>query len=44
MRRLLVPVVAALALALASTALAEPLFVINGRAWGHGIGMSQYGA
>ena len=44
MRRLLVPVVAALALALASTALAEPLFVIKGRGWGHGIGMSQYGA
>ena len=44
MRRLLPLAVAALALACATSALAAPVFVINGRGWGHGIGMSQYGA
>ena len=44
------PVVAALAAVLATGALfpvaasAEPLFVITGRGWGHGVGMSQEGA
>lgn len=28
----------------ATTAAAAPTFVIKGRAWGHGVGMSQYGA
>ena len=44
MRRLLPLAVAAVALACATSALAAPVFVINGRGWGHGIGMSQYGA
>ncbi|MGE5691581.1 MAG: SpoIID/LytB domain-containing protein [Pseudomonadota bacterium] len=28
----------------AATAPAQPTFVINGRGWGHGVGMSQWGA
>ena len=44
MRRLLPLAAAALALACATSALAAPVFVIKGRGWGHGIGMSQYGA
>ena len=44
MRRLLPLAVAAVALACATSALAAPVFVVNGRGWGHGIGMSQYGA
>jgi stage II sporulation protein D len=45
MRRfLLLTAMTALALALAAEAAAAPLFVISGRGWGHGIGMSQYGA
>jgi stage II sporulation protein D len=44
MRRLLPLAVAAVALACATSALAAPIFVVNGRGWGHGIGMSQYGA
>ena len=44
MRRssLLVAVLAALAFA--SNAVASTLFVVHGRGWGHGIGMSQWGA
>ena len=34
----------ALALVLAAPAGAGTLFVIDGRGWGHGVGMSQYGA
>lgn len=42
MRRLLLTCV--LALACAAPAGAGTLFLIDGRGWGHGIGMSQYGA
>jgi stage II sporulation protein D len=45
MRRLLLPfTVALLALACAAGATAAPLFVLQGSGWGHGVGMSQYGA
>jgi SpoIID/LytB domain protein len=44
MRRLF-PLVALLAgLAVASAAEAKSLFVIRGKGWGHGVGMSQWGA
>ena len=44
MRRFL-PLVALLAvLVLAESASARTLFVINGNGWGHGVGLSQYGA
>ena len=42
MRRALI--LAALWLGVAAPATAGTLFVIDGRGWGHGIGMSQYGA
>jgi stage II sporulation protein D len=42
MRRLLV--IVALALCLPAAARAGTLFLIDGRGWGHGVGMSQYGA
>jgi stage II sporulation protein D len=42
MRRSLV--ICALALLLAAPAAGGTLFVIDGRGWGHGVGMSQYGA
>ena len=42
MRRLLV--ICAVALATAAPAGAGTVFLIDGRGWGHGIGMSQYGA
>jgi stage II sporulation protein D len=42
MRRLLL--ICALALAAAAPAGAGTVFLIDGRGWGHGIGMSQYGA
>ncbi|HEY7794581.1 MAG TPA: SpoIID/LytB domain-containing protein [Gaiellaceae bacterium] len=42
MRRFLV--IAALALLLPGTAGAGTVFLIDGRGWGHGVGMSQYGA
>jgi stage II sporulation protein D len=42
MRRLLI--LAGLWLGLAAPATAGTLFVIDGRGWGHGVGMSQYGA
>jgi stage II sporulation protein D len=44
MRRLLPALVAVLALAFVSSAPAKSLFVITGRGWGHGVGMSQWGA
>ena len=45
MRRLLPPVAVLVALlALAPSASAGTLFVLTGRGWGHGVGMSQYGA
>jgi stage II sporulation protein D len=44
MRRLVSLAAAAVALACATGALAAPTFVVKGRGWGHGIGMSQYGA
>jgi stage II sporulation protein D len=44
MRRSSLLVVLLAALAFSSSAAASPLFVLSGRGWGHGIGMSQYGA
>jgi stage II sporulation protein D len=44
MRRLLLPVVLLAALVLATSADARTLFVIHGKGWGHGVGMSQWGA
>jgi stage II sporulation protein D len=44
MRRLLLPVVLLAALVFAANASARTLFVIHGKGWGHGVGMSQYGA
>jgi stage II sporulation protein D len=43
-RSLILFVVAALALAVAPSAPAGPVFFVDGRGWGHGIGMAQYGA
>jgi len=43
MRRLFATVVLA-ALALAPSAAGAPVFFVEGRGWGHGIGMAQYGA
>ena len=42
MRR--IALVAALALLLPAAASAAPVFLVSGRGWGHGVGMSQYGA
>ena len=44
MRRLILATAAVLALAFASSAPAKSLFVVTGRGWGHGVGMSQWGA
>ncbi|HYY32428.1 MAG TPA: SpoIID/LytB domain-containing protein [Gaiellaceae bacterium] len=44
MRRLSLLVVLAAALTCASTAAAKTTFVVWGRGWGHGVGMSQWGA
>ncbi len=44
MRRLLLVLALALALALPSAAAAGSLFLVSGRGWGHGVGLSQYGA
>ena len=38
------PVLLALVLTLATAATARAEYVIDGRGWGHGVGMSQYGA
>jgi stage II sporulation protein D len=43
-RFLLTALVATLALVSAAGALAAPVFFVDGRGWGHGIGMAQYGA
>jgi stage II sporulation protein D len=42
--RRIVLLAALLALAGAPAAAAEPVFVVKGRGWGHGIGLSQWGA
>jgi stage II sporulation protein D len=44
MRRLVILLVLAAALALPGGALAQAIFVINGYGFGHGIGMAQYGS
>ena len=44
MRRLALPVAILLALASAASAAATPVFVLKGHGWGHGVGLSQYGA
>jgi SpoIID/LytB domain protein len=44
MRRLALPVALVIALASAAGAAASPVFVLRGEGWGHGVGMSQYGA
>lgn len=44
MRRLALPVAILIALASAAGAAASPVFVLKGHGWGHGVGMSQYGA
>jgi stage II sporulation protein D len=44
MHRLALLFACSLTLACAASAAASPIFVIDGRGWGHGIGMSQYGA
>ncbi|HEX5468552.1 MAG TPA: SpoIID/LytB domain-containing protein [Gaiellaceae bacterium] len=44
MRRLTLPVAILVALAFAAGAAASPIFVLKGSGWGHGVGMSQYGA
>ena len=44
MRRLVIPLVLAVALAAPGAAYAAPSFVFRGHGWGHGIGMAQYGA
>jgi SpoIID/LytB domain protein len=44
MRRLLLPAALLAALAFAASASSATLFVVNGKGWGHGVGMSQWGA
>jgi SpoIID/LytB domain protein len=44
MRRLALPVAILVALASAAGAAATPVFVLKGHGWGHGVGLSQYGA
>jgi SpoIID/LytB domain protein len=44
MRRYLPALVAVLALVFVASAPAKSLFVIKGRGWGHGVGLSQWGA
>jgi stage II sporulation protein D len=44
MRRALLPIAALLAIAVPASADAATRFVVRGAGWGHGIGMSQYGA
>jgi SpoIID/LytB domain protein len=44
MRRLLLAVVPIAALAFATSASSATLFVVKGKGWGHGVGMSQWGA
>ncbi len=44
MRRLTGLLTVVVALGAASTASAGTTFVVDGHGWGHGVGMSQYGA
>jgi stage II sporulation protein D len=44
MPRLALPVAILVALACAAGAAASPVFVLKGHGWGHGVGLSQYGA
>jgi SpoIID/LytB domain protein len=44
MRRLFLLVVLLTALSFASSASAQSLYIVWGRGWGHGVGMSQWGA
>jgi len=44
MRRLLLVLAVSLGLALPQAAAAGSLFLVSGRGWGHGVGLSQYGA
>jgi len=44
MHRLALLVVTMIAFACAASAAASPVFVLDGHGWGHGVGMSQYGA
>ena len=44
MRRLALPVAILVALAAAASAAASPVYVLKGHGWGHGVGLSQYGA
>jgi stage II sporulation protein D len=44
MRRSLFATVSVCALLVTASAAAAPLFLVDGRGWGHGIGMPQYGA
>jgi stage II sporulation protein D len=44
MRRLALPVAILVALASAASAAASPVYVLKGHGWGHGVGLSQYGA
>ena len=44
MRRFALPVAILIALASAASAAASPVFVLKGHGWGHGVGLSQYGA
>jgi SpoIID/LytB domain protein len=43
-RRLLLPLALLSALAFAASASSATLFVVRGKGWGHGVGMSQWGA
>jgi len=44
MRRFALPVAILVALVSAAGAAATPVFVLKGHGWGHGVGLSQYGA
>jgi stage II sporulation protein D len=44
MRRFALPAAILVVLACAASAAASPVFVLSGHGWGHGVGMSQYGA
>src|ERR1044072_3173107 len=44
MRRTTLAVAFLAALAFAASASASPVFILSGHGWGHGVGMSQYGA
>ena len=44
MRRFALPVAILVALAFAAGVAASPVYVLKGRGWGHGVGLSQYGA